>query len=451
MNKRLLLVGLVCGMGLVVAGCRSEDTPVQDLSIPTDLSTPRDLIGADLTQVDLAGADLTQIDLANADMSTALFAPLVSYAAELGPIYIASADLNKDGKRDLIVVNTNDPDGTITGTVKPASVNVFLGNGDGTFQAKISKPVNGFPFGIAIADLNADTNSDVVVGEGDGFEYFPGSATGALGTATKTTYAQFGRSIAIGDIDGDGKADVVQSDLGNDVGKVWVARGDGAGHFTVPTTSFVVSTVIDPDTVRQPVALRLGDMNNDGKPDVVTANVTVNSPTTNAVSILLNTSVSGTVALSATPIEITSGKRPQDLLLSQLDATNKLDIVVSNGDDNQVAVYLSDVAGAAVTFTAPVAYTVGLGPNAVAFADIDSDTKVDLVTADGIGNTVTVLYGGGAGVFGQSTPTRPGKESYPVGTNPVAIVVGTFNSDVKIDIATANQVSNNVSVLINSR
>jgi len=54
---------------------------------------------------------MKMVDLLNVDMYTPLFAPAVSYAAESGPIYIDSADLNKDGKRDLIVLNTNDPFG----------------------------------------------------------------------------------------------------------------------------------------------------------------------------------------------------------------------------------------------------------------------------------------------------------------------------------------------------
>ena len=450
MNRALLLgvvVGLAVSGSLFLGACRSEDNPNPDLSM-VDMSVG-DLANADLSKVDLAGADMT--DLANADMYTPLFAPAVGYTVEKGPIYIATADLNKDGKRDLVVVNTNDPDGTITGTVVPSSLNVLLGNGDGTFQPKISKTLAGQPYGVAVADLNGDTNSDLVIGEVDGFEYLPGSASGTPGAAVKTTYAEFGRSVAIGDIDGDGKPDIVQSDLGTDAGKIWVARGDGAGHFTVPTTFTYVSTTLLP--FRAPLALRLGDMNNDGKVDVVTSNaVDQNNPGT--ITILLNASTSGTVAFSATPVEFTiATKTPQDLLLSQLDGNNKLDIVVANAyvGENSVTVYLSDSAASAVTFAAPATYSVGMSPVALAFADIDSDTKVDLVSCDGIGNTVTVLYGGGAGVFGQSSATRPGKESYAVGSNPVAVVAGTFNADVKIDIATANQVSNNVSVLINHR
>jgi hypothetical protein len=445
-RKFLLLVATIA-----TSACRSEDMP------PDDLSNVQDLSVGDGNFIDLSGIDQAQPpDLKNVDLYTPLFKTSVPYAAEIGPIYLATADLNKDGKRDLVVVNTNDPDGldddlSTVGDNVPSTVNILLGNGDGTFQTKLSTAIADYPFGVAIADVNNDTNPDIVVSVYNGYQVITnnGAATPALTVLTAVPIVGAAiRSIALGDIDGDGKLDIALSDLGAVTGKVWVGRGNNDGTFVTPV-SYEVSLQTG-GNARSPVAVRLGDMDNNGKIDVVTTNVT-NDPAVNSISILTSSSMSGTIILSATPTEISTGKVPQDLLIAQLDGANKLDIVVANAGDNSVSVLLSDNAAATLTYGTAAKYTVGEGPSALAFADIDADSKVDIITADAIGSTVTVLYGGGGGVFGQVTTNRPGSETYSVGNNPISVVAATFNSDVKIDVATANQNAGNISVLINQR
>jgi len=435
---------------LISAACRSEDMMSVDLAgIDMSVADLPDIAGIDLPQFDLPGVDLTPPpDLLNADLYMPLFAPPVSYAAESGPIYLAAADLNKDTFRDMIVVNTNDPTG-FSGPATPSSVNVLLGVGNGTFQAKMSANIDDFPYGIAIADLNADTNVDLVIALYDGYDVLLGQGNGMFGAPTKVTVGTTVRFVSLGDIDGDNLLDVVLAARGAvaGTGSVWVARGAGNGTFAA-ATSFEVSTVSVGD-VRRANVVRLADMNADGKLDVVTSNTTATT-TVNSISILANTSVSGTVAL-ATPVELTAAARPRDMVLAQLDNSNKLDIILANAGNDTVSIYLSDTPGAPLTYAAPVNYTVGAGPYALAFADIDSDTKVDVVTANSLGASVTVLYGGIGGVFGVATASRPGSETYAVGNNPIAIVAGTLNADVKVDVVTANQNTANISVLINQR
>jgi hypothetical protein len=117
-----------------------------------------------------------------------------------------------------------------------------------------------------------------------------------------------------------------------------------------------------------------------------------------------------------------------------------------------VSVLLSNSAAVAQpTFAAAAPYGVPGGPTAIALGDIDADSKVDLVTVNAQSSSVTVLYGGAAGVFGTPTANRPGVESYPTGLHPSSLVLGTFNGDVKTDIVTADNGTSTVSVLINQR
>jgi len=126
-------------------------------------------------------------------------------------------------------------------------------------------------------------------------------------------------------------------------------------------------------------------------------------------------------------------------------------MVIVNTPSNTVSVLLSDNAGSALTYGTAASYPVAGGPGALAFGDIDGDSKVDLLTANTQASTISVLYGGGGGVFATATSTRPGLESYPTGTHPASLVVATFNSDVKLDVATADNGAGTVSVLLNQR
>jgi hypothetical protein len=438
LRNRLILCGL-----LAISACRSSDNPPADFSVGVpDLS-----VGG---LVDLAGDLTSPPDLKNADLYTPLFKAPMPFNVESGPIFVASGDLNKDGKRDLVVANSNNPPAT------PATVSVLLGNGDGTFQNEVSTNIDQHPSGIAIADLNGDTFPDVAVSVGDGFQVLLGSAGGTLGTPSKITIVPattYVNSIALGDIDGDMKLDVVLADLGVATGKIWVSLGDGAGSFATPTSTEVTSSGT---IIYSTFAARLGDMDGDGKLDVVTVNSQyidgIQPPTSNTIAILKNMSSAGTVVFAA-PQEKELGATPVpfDVLVDELDGAKRLDVVVLNNAANNINVFLSSSASGPPSFATPVPYTITGGPTAIAKGDIDGDSKADLVTVNAQSSNVTVLYGGAAGAFGTATANRPGSESYPTGLHPSSLVLGSFNSDSKIDIATADTGAGTVSVLLNQR
>jgi hypothetical protein len=112
-------------------------------------------------------------------------------------------------------------------------------------------------------------------------------------------------------------------------------------------------------------------------------------------------------------------------------------------DPNEI-ITINTTAGIGYTiggFTAATNFTVGTNPQAITVGDFNGDGKIDLATANKGSNNISVLFGNGGGGFAAAT-------NFTVGTNPEAVTVGDFNGDGKIDLATANYTSNNVSVLL---
>ncbi len=86
-------------------------------------------------------------------------------------------------------------------------------------------------------------------------------------------------------------------------------------------------------------------------------------------------------------------------------------------------------------------FSVNLNPYSVTTGDFNGDGKLDLATANPNSNNVSVLLGSGTGGFSAAI-------SFSVGTRPFSVTTGDFNGDGKLDLATANYESNNVSVLL---
>jgi hypothetical protein len=326
-----------------------------------------------------------------------------------GPVALAVADVNGDGKPDLVVANYYDD-----------TVSVLLGNGDGTFQTQQVFAVDLRPNSVAVADLNGDGKPDIVTAD-----YTYGGVSVLLGKGDGTFQDQQvyhtgtkPRSVVVADFNGDGKLDLAVANYGDKT--ITVLPGNGDGTFGSAQYVFLSEGPFD---------LAAADLNGDGKPDLVSANYG-----TNTVSVLLGNGDGSFAPEQTIPV----GASPFSVAVADVNGDHRPDIVVTNAGDDSVSVLLGNGTGFSYQ-TQSVSF--GVGPDGVAVADLNGDGFNDIVTANYGSNTVSVLLGKGHDAF------QP-QQVYPVGISPNAVLVADLAGDGIEDIITANYGDNTVSVLM---
>ena len=207
---------------------------------------------------------------------SAAFVMSASMTLGLNPSSVAVTDLNGDGKPDLIVANK----GTYG---HPGSVSVLLGNGDGTFQAPMNYNLGGYPVSVAVADVNGDGRPDIIVANLIDVAVLLGNSDGTFSARRALTLYSTGflqpNSVAVADVNGDGRPDLVVTYSGSmsKPGNVSVLLGNGDGTFQ-PPVSFAAGT--------DPRSVAVADVNGDGRPDLVVADYGVGG-SGGGVSVLL--------------------------------------------------------------------------------------------------------------------------------------------------------------------
>src|ERR1017187_9198855 len=161
------------------------------------------------------------------------FNPGVSYPVSPTPVFVAAADLNHDGKTDLITVNVG-----ATSTT-PGTVSILLGNGNGTFQTAVSYTVGDQPSSVAIADFNRDGKLDLAVANRNtaSISLLTGNGDGTFGLASDVAATTNLVSISPADFNGDGKQDLVA--VNSSTNSIYVLLGNGDGTFQPPTAFLV--------------------------------------------------------------------------------------------------------------------------------------------------------------------------------------------------------------------
>jgi hypothetical protein len=344
------------------------------------------------------------------------------------PGAVAVADFDGDGRLDLV-----------TSDASSGSVSVLPGNGDGTFQTLPTFAVGSAPVAVAVADVNGDGKPDIVtansldrtvtvqLSNGDGT--FQPSQTFAVGFRPV--------AVAVADVNGDGKPDIVAVNSFDNTVSVLLGKGDGT--FTpdpfsspgLPPGTFAVGAL--------PTAVAVADIDGDGDPDLVVTNTDDGT-----VTVLLGKGDGSFHYRNDDPTQGTFpvGPTPGSVAVGDL-GNGKLDLVVAHSDGDSVSVLLGDGHGG---FTPGQTIVTGRAPFSVALADVDGDHKLDLVVANLWDNTLAVLLGNGDGTF-HFRNNDPTQGTYPVIDFPNSVAVADVDGDGKPDLVTTNIFDNSVSLL----
>jgi len=283
------------------------------------------------------------------------------------PANLAVADVNGDGRPDLVVANATD---------QTVSVRLADPARPGFFQPAIVLATPGrTPLDVAVGDLNGDGKMDIVVaasGANSVLVFTQGATTGTFNPPVAYAVGGDPQAVTVADLDGNGRADIAVATTANTVSVL------------LQTSGGVFAPAVDYATGIQPVAIKAADLNGDGKLDLLTANYGASlSPGTQGLSVLLQGATAGTFL---PPIHYTTGYRSTALAVGDLNGDGKLDVAVANaglpGDPGSVSVFLQDPAAPGALLT-PTNYRGAWGPMGVAIGDMDGDGRPDLVLADG--------------------------------------------------------------------
>jgi Leucine-rich repeat (LRR) protein len=325
---------------------------------------------------------------------------------------------------------------------KPFTV-IFPGGGTGftasSFAPKVDNTTGSFPVFVTGIDLNADSKADLVLpnyGNADGTSVSVlknNSTTGIISFAGKVDFPTGSGpwSIAAGDLDGDGKPDlVIANESANTISLLRNTSTGGVISFDAK---------IDIASGNMPESVFISDLDADGKPDIAVTNIAANT-----ISVFKNKSAVGLISFNPKS-DFVTGIFPESLTVADLDGDTKPDIIIANQNSNTISVLRNTGSVGTVSFAAKIDFSTGLGPWSVAAGDFDRDGKIDLAAANNTASSVSILRNTGSA----GTIAFAAKVDAATGTSPIGISICDLDGDGKADIATSNETSS-LSVLRNS-
>jgi hypothetical protein len=322
----------------------------------------------------------------------------------MDPTWLVAADINGDGKPDLISVNGG-------GT----QLTVVTNDGYGDFGSNALINVGGPVVWAVAADVNGDNKPALICANG-GFSgtlmVLTNNGAGIFSSNATLTVGLGAGYVTAADINGDHKVDLISADLYSSTLTVYTNNGSGGFGFnaTLPAGA-------------DPIYVIAADLNGDGRMDLICADEYADT-----LIVFTNTGT-GVFGSNAT---YNVGSQPVSIAALDINGNGKLALVTANygfASGNTLTVLTNNGTG---VFGSDATLVVGNGPECVIATDINGDGKPDLITANSQDNTMTVLTNNGAGGFGTNTTLWEGE-------NPDCLVAVDINGDGRMDLVSGDK------------
>ncbi|MES1192402.1 MAG: VCBS repeat-containing protein [Steroidobacter sp.] len=395
--RNLIGIGLVSVAALTLAGCGGDDDhiyvpPFQPYDVPNSVviadfdNDGKNDIAVAYTHVDNTYPDAGYAGIIlQSHTSAGTFQQSVDTAIGTNPSIIALGDLDEANGIDLVTANAS------SNNVSVLLQGTTAGQFNTAMNVAANGSANGVPNDVAAGDLNNDGLADIAVadsynGNVDVLLQDPANHGHFLTPAYLATGNQT-ISVAVGDVNGDGLADVVATsyDLygNNGVVSVFIQDANNPGSFL---------TRVDYASGPEPSCVKIADVNGDGKPDLVITNRGPGADHMGSAGVSVLLQVASAPGTFTTPVTYATAPGAINVAVGDLNGDGKPDLVVANlggGWTGSVSVLLQDPAQAGV-FQSATNYAGVYGPLSVAIGDLNGDGKPDIAVADG--NRATVMF-----------------------------------------------------------
>lgn len=356
-----------------------------------------------------------------------------TYPVGSGPVVPAAADVNGDGRLDLIipiaVFSCVEPQHNSLGN----TLVVLTNNGSGAFGYNATLGVGTGPLDVAAADVNGDGHVDLISANfnENSLTVLTNNGSGGFGLGATLSVGAGPSYVLAADLNGDGCLDLVSANSLTSTLTVWFNNGSGG---------FVTNATLN--VGYGPYCVAAADVNGDGFVDLISANFGGGGG--NSLTVLTNNG-SGGFGLNAT---LTVGNGPLWVVAADVNADGRPDLLSANFSGNSWTVLTNNGGGGFVSSATVNDPIGGFSPCSFTAEDYNGDGRLELICGtsgpgcSGGDNALIVLTNNGAGVYGYNTTLYAG--------NKINVLAADVNGDGKLDLITANYLDGTVTVMMNT-